>query len=354
MEKYDGLKLTPLFWSEISSSYLLKVILEEHDDIAKDFIKKFLGLSVDGAIKIDREQPLLDKGSIDLLVNFESKSINTYVLVEVKVHDYASATRGQINTYYSAALDKFKESDVYFIYLTQFNRSNFPDKGFELPMTIMEFEDGEKNAGKYKNRLKHVSWQEWNSFIKEYKGVFTKEEDIMLYLQETWVTAKCEDDLNKKKSNVGERDISHYFGGLYEKLISELNFGKTRDTQKRTILEIDLSRCSTDEFNKIFGVIKELSDSKNIDKNVTKNSEDLTLNAAREFLNRLVQDQSQWGLLSFYSSLFNLINEKKYLRLHGTGASGFSIKIRVKEKGEISLCTLWCSNKNIIEFALKR
>lgn len=354
MEKYNGLKLTPLFWSEISSSYLVKVILEEQDDIAKDFINKFLDLEVDGAIKINREQPLLDKGSIDILINFESKGINTYVLVEVKVHDYASATRGQIKTYYSAALDKFKEADIYFIYLTQFNRNNFPAEGFESPMTIIEFEDAEKNVGRYKNRLKHVSWQEWSSFIKEYKGLFTNEEDLMLYLQETWVTAKCEDDLNKKKTNVGERDISHYFGDLYEKLISELNFGKTRDTQKRTILEIDLSQCSMAEFRKIFSVIKGLSDSENIDKNVTKNSEDFTLNAAREFLNKLVQDQSQWGLLSFYSSLFNLINEKKYLRLHGTGASGFSIRLRIKEKGEISLCTLWCSNKDIIEFALKR
>ncbi len=40
------------------------------------------------------------------------------------------------------------------------------------------------------------------------------------------------------------------------------------------------------------------------------------------------------------------------LRLYGTGTRGFSVKLEVLDKGEISLCTLY-RNKTI-EFSIKR
>jgi hypothetical protein len=51
-------------------------------------------------------------------------------------------------------------------------------------------------------------------------------------------------------------------------------------------------------------------------------------------------------------ALFRLASEMSHLRLNGTGTRGFSIKLEVLDKGEISLCTLY-RNKTV-DFSLKR
>jgi len=66
----------------------------------------------------------------------------------------------------------------------------------------------------------------------------------------------------------------------------------------------------------------------------------------------LAEDETDWSLLSFYSSLFSYVNSTDCLLLNGTGNRGFSIRVNILGKGSISLCTLW-SNK-IIEFSFKR
>ncbi len=51
-----------------------------------------------------------------------------------------------------------------------------------------------------------------------------------------------------------------------------------------------------------------------------------------------------------FSSYF--AHKTEYLSLNGTGTSGFSIRVEIKGKGEISLCTLY--RNKLIDFSLKR
>ncbi len=51
-----------------------------------------------------------------------------------------------------------------------------------------------------------------------------------------------------------------------------------------------------------------------------------------------------------FSSYF--AHKTEYLSLNGTGTSGFSIRVEIKGKEEISLCTLY--RNKLIDFSLKR
>ena len=66
----------------------------------------------------------------------------------------------------------------------------------------------------------------------------------------------------------------------------------------------------------------------------------------------MAQNTEEWKLLSFYTKLFNLTEKVSYLKFYGTGTKGFSIKLEIKGKSEISLCTIY-RNKTI-DFSLKR
>lgn len=89
-----------------------------------------------------------------------------------------------------------------------------------------------------------------------------------------------------------------------------------------------------------------------INRKAVKQTEEFTLREVKDFLANLAEDEGDWVQLSFYASLFNLVNSTDYLYLNGTGTRGFSIIVEVSGKGNVSLCTLW-SNKTI-EFSLKR
>ena len=352
MEKYDGSKLNPLFWSEISSSYMIRDIFANHKEVAKKFVHKFLNLDTEGIadnnIDIKREKRYEGKGHIDLFLSFKkNKVIN--ILIEVKVHDYASATKGQIKTYYDAALEEVnKEAEVYFIYLTQFNKDNFSsDNSMLLPPTIEEFEDAQKVLAENRSKLQHVSWEEFHDFVKEFKEYFSSEEKLILDLQEQWITQKCQYDKNINTLEVGKRDLFEYFSDIKINLIKDLPFGKVVNNK----FVIDLSTCDRVEMDKVLVAIMVLASSSKIERNKMKNNEE-TLTGAREFLASLAQNENDWNMLSFYSSLFNFINSTDYLLFYGTGAKGFSIVVNVTGKGRISLCTLWRNKK--IEFVLKR
>ena len=115
IQKYDGLKFKPLFHSEISSRFLVFEIFNNHNEIAKSFLSQFLNwIITDVNISIVRERNYKGKGSIDLFINFEEDGIKTHVLIEVKVHDYLSAAKGQIRTYYEAALEELVEGGCLF------------------------------------------------------------------------------------------------------------------------------------------------------------------------------------------------------------------------------------------------
>lgn len=350
MQKYDGQKLNPLFWSEISSSYLVYEIFNNHKNIAKDFVHKIFGLYVDEDIQIFREKNYTGKGTIDLMFNFKSKGRRTNFLIEVKVHDYLSATSGQIKTYYDAALSQLSDTDVYFVYLTQFNED--PPENIAQPPTITEFDQAKKAMGRNKDRIIHIDWREYHDFIENYESSFSSEEKLMLSLQKEWITEKCMNDLNNNKSGVTDRDLTYYFKDISLDIIEELPFGNIITKRSKKIYKIDLSERIPEELQKIIEIIKEFSKSDNIDKKGDKKTSDVTMTAASEFLASLAQGEDNWKLLSFYSYLFNYINTSDYLKLFGTGSRGFSLKVKIIGDNEISLCTIWCDKT--IDFSLER
>ena len=351
MENYDGLKLNSLFYSEISSSSMVYDIFHNHKKIAKDFIENFLNLIIDKDITVIKEKKYPQQGSVDIFLSFSSKDKKTNILIEVKVHDYASVKPEQIKTYYEAAKEELGDGNVYFIFLTQFNRSNFSSEGnITLPGSIKEFEDSTKIIPE--KRLKHINWEEFHKFIEPYKDILPKEYVHILELHKNWITAKSKEDIELNTIDVGERDLLSYFSDIEIDIKKELPFGKIYIKDKKEMLSIDLEQCNSKQLNKISNVIKTLTSSNDINKRVKQITKEETLTGAKEFLSTLIENSDSWLLLSFYSSLFNFVSRTDYLKLHGSGSKGFSIKVYVKNKGSISLCTIWINKK--IDFSVKR
>ena len=351
MEKYDGLKLKPLFYSEISSSLMVSEIFQYHKIISKEFIKNLFGLTIDKDITVIKEKNYPHQGSIDIFLSFNSKGKKVNILIEVKVHDYLSVKPGQIITYYEAAKEELGSDNVYFIFLTQFNKNNFSSKSEVIePNSIREFEESKKKIPDKK--IKHINWEEFHRFIDPYKDSLPKEYVHILELQKTWITEKSEEDIKLNIIDVGIRGLPSFFPDIDINIEKELNFGKIYIKDKRKILSINLEQCKTEHLSKIFNVIKTFTGSNYIDKKIKQITRDDTLLAAKEFLKSLSENEENWNLLSFYSSLFNFINNTDYLLLYGSGTRGFSIKVNIKRKGTISMCTLWTNKK--IDFSIKR
>jgi hypothetical protein len=66
----------------------------------------------------------------------------------------------------------------------------------------------------------------------------------------------------------------------------------------------------------------------------------------------MAQNPEDWKLLAFYAGLFSLAEKTGYLKFNGTGIKGFSIKLEIRKKGEISLCTIYRNRR--IDFSVKR
>jgi len=352
LEKYNGLKLRPLFYSEISSSFMIYEIFHSHKKIAKEFLKNLFGLTIDNDITIIREKNYPRKGGIDIFLIFNSNGIKTVTLIEVKVHDYLSVKPGQIITYYEAAKEELGSDNVYFIFLTQFNKNNFSSKSEVIePNSIREFEESKKKIPDKK--IKHINWEEFHRFIDPYKDSLPREYVHILELQKTWMIAKSREDIELNTIDVGERDLSDYFSDIDIDIEKELlSFGDTQFKDKKEILTIDLIQCNKDQLDKILNVIKMFAVSNNVDINIKQVTRDETLLAAKDFLKSLSENEDSWDLLSFYSSLFNFVNNTDYLLLYGSGTRGFSIKVNIMKKGTISMCTLWTNKK--IDFSIKR
>ena len=347
----DGRKLRPLFYSEISSSFLIYQIFKDDTSIAKEFVRTFLNLDVQSAkVEPKRERMYPGKGAIDILLIFLGDGRPVHVLIEVKVHDYQSATPGQISTYYEAALKE--NDDVYFIYLTQFSRNNFDrNSDTSTPPTILEFEKT-MQAIEHKDRIKHVNWDEFHRFIDCFKKGLPAEQVMMLDLQRNWIAAESQSDMIDNRINMGERGIGEYFPDIDFDIAKELPFGEKKAKNKRLVFSVNVASLVEEQYAKLLMVIRKFLESKSIDKTVLRKTEEYTLEAARGYLSSLAQDEMNWRILSFYSSLFHIINTTDHAFFNGTGSRGFSIKVGIKEKGEISLCTLW-ANKTI-EFSLMR
>ena len=242
LEKYDGLKLRPLFYSEISSSFMIYEIFYNHKEIAQEFIKYHFDLVIDNDITIIREKIYPQKGSIDIFLSFKSNSVKTVILIEVKVHDYLSVKPGQIGIYYEAAKEEVGNDNVYVIFLTQFNRDNIsPESKIALPDSIKEFEDSRKTPIPGE-KIKHTSWEEFHRFIEPYKDSLPKEYVHILELQKTWITAKSEEDIKLNAIDVGIRGLPSFFPDIDINIENELNFGKIYFKDKKKILSVDLEK----------------------------------------------------------------------------------------------------------------
>ncbi|GAH00711.1 unnamed protein product, partial [marine sediment metagenome] len=160
------------------------------------------------------------------------------------------------------------------------------------------------------------------------------------------------EDIELNIIDVGIRGLPSFFPDIDINIENELDFGEIYFKDKRKILSVDLEKCNTEQLNKTLNVIKYFANSDNIDQKLKKVTNDDTLLAVKEFLKLLSENEDSWNLLSFYSSLFNFVNNNDSLLLYGTGTKGFSIKVNVKKKGIISLCTLWTNKK--IDFSIKR
>lgn len=347
MKNYNGEGLTPLFYSEISSSYMLYDIFEKNKTIASELIKNTFNIEAQ-VREIKREYNYNKKGSVDIFIDFTSKGKDSELLIEVKVHDYLSATDGQISTYYNAATKDNKDKQVYFIYLTQFtNKDNFD--GVFSPKTIDEAIKG-KNL--IKQNFAHISWKDMHTFLSNYYEIMTEEQKLIVSLNNQWITEKCKIDFEKNKIDIGDRGIEDYFYDVNIDIKKELNFGRSITKNKREIWIINLLELEDKQLDLVLEVIKSFSQSEAVNKLRKYKTEEITIEAAKKFLEKMLSNQEEWKLVGFYSRLFAQVENTNYLKFNGTGTRGFSIKLEIKTSGEISLCTVY-SNKTI-EFSLKR
>lgn len=346
----EGVSLEPLFHSEISSSYLVYDLLKKNQQIARAFLEWVLGVDFPGEVTVSREKPYPGKGTVDLYFTAElDDGSKARVLVEVKVHDYLSATLGQLETYYRAALEE-KADDVYLVYLTQLNEKHFSkDWGAAEPNTIKEFEGIQRV--KKTACFRHISWHDFYRFIEPYESELAGEQRQMLQLQKKWMLSKTIRDLENNTVDVGCRDLVEFFDADLN-LVDELPFGKKVSKNRRVNYVINLTDCSEKQLDKTFDVIQKLARSASIDKRPFQETAVETMEGAKVFLAGLVSDESKWGLAAFYSSLFDFAHHLDYLHFNGTGTRGFSLRANIVGRGAVSLCTLW--SNGIIEFSIKR
>ena len=343
---YDGSGLTPIFHSEISSSHLLFDIFDKHKEVAAAFLREYFGLEAEDLL-VFREKSYPKKGSIDLFITFNAHDHRCALLIEAKVHDYSSVTDYQISTYYNAVQEDQSYDDIYFIYLTQFNeKTEFGDA--LKPRSLVEADRGRELIG---DHFLHLTWMDVHAFLEKHWSVLTKEQQLMVDLHRSWIVEKGRTDLATNTVDVGERSLEDYLGDVSQSLAELSDLGEEVKEAGRLKLRIDLTRLNDVERDVVYNAIHSLANSKSVNRKKEYQTDEATLQAVVDFLSELAANY-EWNLLRFYAGIFRLAHETKYLRLYGTGARGFSIRLEVSDKGEISLCTLWRSKQ--VEFSLRR
>lgn len=296
---------------------------------------------------VTRERSYPKKGLIDIFIEFNNRKLRCALLIEIKVHDYLSVTEHQIGTYYDAVRDDGIYDQVYFIFLPQFNdQTSF--ENIIKPKSLAEAARGRDLIG---DNFLHLSWEELHKHLDQYKPQLSREQQLMLYLQRNWITEKTRADLLSNVVETGERTLKDYFGDIEAALNLLKPLGETYSQNNRLKLRIDTARLDEKKLNCVLDGIKLLGGSDRVNRKKQYRMDDQTLQAAEEFLSELAVNR-EWWLLSFYAALFQYARDAEYLQFYGTGTSGFSIKVEIKGKGKISLCTLYRSK--VIDFSLKR
>ena len=343
---YSGSELNPLFYSETSSTHLFYDIFNKHKTITASLIEEYFGEQPEQIVVI-REKSYPKKGSIDIFIEFVAKGRKCALIIEAKVHDYLSVTDNQISTYYQAVLEDLYYDEIYFVYLTQFNeQTNFDN--IAPPRSLMEGAKGKELIG---DRFRHLTWDNLHSFLSKFYAELGQEQKLMVDLHLRWIEDKNRTDLENNKVESGERSLEDYFTDSEEAIDKLIELGDQFNQDKRLKLKLELDKLDEAQLDTILDAIKILSLSESVNDKKIYTTNEQTLEAVADFLSELSLNY-KWNLLSFFSGLFNYANQKRYLRIHGTGSRGFSIRVEVVDKGEISLCTLYGSKS--IHFSLKR
>lgn len=343
---YDGSGLTPLFHAEISSSHLLYDIFDKHKAVTAAFIKEYYGLEADILLVI-REKFYPKKGSIDLFITFNANDRRCALLIEAKVHDYSSVTDYQISTYYQAVSEDQSYDELYFIYLTQFNeKTNFDET--VPPKSLVEAARGRELIGE---RFLHLTWVDVHAFLEKHRAKLSKEQQLMVDLHRSWIVDKGRTDLATNVVETGERSLEDYLGDVSVALTVLEPLRKKVPKKGGLRLRIDLTGLDDAKRDAVLKVIRDLANSESVNRKKQFRTDELTRQAAADFLSEMAV-KYEWDLLRFYTGLFHFAYETSFLRLYGKGTRGFSIKLEVIDKGEISLCTLW--RNKLVEFMLRR
>lgn len=344
--QYKGSELKPLFYGEISSTHLFYDIFEKHQETAKAFVEYIFKIKAENLL-ITREKFYPGKGSIDLFFDFHSQDRRIAILIEAKVHDYISVSDHQISTYYNAVSDDQIYDQIYFIYLTQFNERDDFERTAQ-PRSLLEAERGKALIGQ---RFRHLTWLELHRFMEDHSNKLSQEQQLMLGLHKSWIIDKCQSDLANNLVETGERSLSDYLVGVDDALESLQPFGRRMAEGSRVKLRIDLNYLNAAELDTVLDAITAFTASTSVNCRKEYQTEEQTLTSAAGFLTEMAVN-NEWLLLRFYAGLFRLASNTNHLRLNGTGTRGFSVKLEVIDKGEISLCTLY-RNKTV-DFSLKR
>jgi hypothetical protein len=344
--QYKGRALNPLFYGEISSTHLFYDIFDKHHEIAKAFVEYIFKIEVENLL-VTREKSYPGKGSIDLFFDLQIQGRRSALLIEAKVHDYLSVSDHQISTYYNAVSDDQIYDQIYFIYLTQFNERNDFERTAQ-PKSLIEAERGRALIGE---RFRHLTWLELQRFMEGHSNKLSPEQQLMLGLHKSWITDKCLNDLANNLVETGERNLTDYLDGVDEALKNLLPLGREVAENSKVKLRIDINNLNATKLDVLLDSITAFTTSTSVNRRKEYQTEEQTLEAAAGFLTEMAANK-EWLLLRFYAGLFRLASDTSHLRLNGTGTRGFSIKLEVQDKGEISLCTLY-RNKTV-DFSLKR
>lgn len=348
IQGFDGISLTPLFHSEITSSYLLRNILRS-GTIANEFIKQFLGIEATVIEEdVNREKWYEGSGSIDLFIQFtDMQQRKCVLLIEVKVHDYLSVSKGQLERYYKVVKADGKFYEIYFVYLTQFSLNNFtPDIGKNItkPPTLAEFEEFIKRNSEI-GKFFHLNWEEVHDFIKSQANQLTPELAHMADLQKIWITAQMDLDLHNNTNKGGTRSFKEIFGG--QDIDIDKFKGQVVSIESRVNVEINLLFLDQDKLNELLTFIVDATHASTLLRKQNFKMEAETLEAVCNLLRGLAADPETFPLLAFYAKLFNYVIRTDHLLLNGTGNRGFSIIATHENIPKLSVCTILKSHKVI-------
>jgi len=347
--------LTPIFHSETSSSYLLMRYLNRGVNALR-FVALVHALDPDFLDpagftqgEVEREYFYKDQGSVDLRIPLAHPSgRKAVVLVEVKVHDQASATRDQIGTYFKAEQGA-TGADVYFVYLTQFTRRSLEGAGVRKePRTLTEFGRAKREFG---FRVAHLAWQDCHGLL-DAPGEPAPETDALAYLlslQRRWMTGKCARDLMPEAPLKWQRRFEDYFPTTPSRLDELKALG--HEESGGLLLRIELRKLEADALRTLEDIIRSYGNSPDIpDAHAPTSGK--TLLKARETLLELAGHCDHWPLLGFFSRIFAFAHAQRNLRLFGGGNFAIHFWSRA-EKASRSLCTLYPKTMEIT-FQLRR